>query len=82
MKQLVEIEDQDKCNLCIECSRYTDSLKHNKAVTLKEDDHKYIFTIESTGCLPPQEIVKKALRILDQKINNFNNELLANNFGV
>ena len=82
MKQLVEVEDMDKCNLCIECSRYTDRLNHNKAVKLKEDDHKFIFTVESTGALPAQEIVKKALRILDQKIVNFNNELLANNFGV
>ena len=68
MKQLVEIEDQDKCNLCIECSRYTDGLKFDKAVSLKEDDHKFIFTVESTGALPPQEIVKKALRILKDKI--------------
>lgn len=80
MKQLVEIEDQDKCNLCIECSRYTDTLKHDKAVSLKEDDHKFIFTVESTGALPPQEIVKKALRILKEKITNFSKELEDSNY--
>ena len=80
MKQLVEIEDQDKCNLCIECSRYTDSLGLEKAVSLKEDDHKFIFTVESTGALPPQEIVKKALRILNEKIRNFSKELEDNNY--
>ena len=76
----MEIEDQDKCNLCIECLRYTDKLGHNKAVTLKEDDNKFIFTIESTGALPPEVMVKKALIILEKKIANFNDELLSNNF--
>lgn len=82
MSQSVEVKDQDKCNLCIECSRYTDSLKKEKMVKLKEDDYKFIFTVESTGALQPEDIVKKALRILNQKIENFRNELEANNFEV
>lgn len=80
LNHMVEVKDQDKCNLCIECTRYTDSLQHEKAVSLKEDEHKFIFTVESTGSLPPQEIVKKALAILKQKIDNFSKELLTNNF--
>ena len=76
LKQAVEIEDADKCNLCIECSRYTDSLNIEKGVKLSEDDHKFFFTIESTGALPPDEIVRKAFKILMTKIQNFSSELM------
>ena len=75
LKQTVEIEDADKCNLCIECYRYAETFKLEKAVLITEDDHKYYFTIESTGALPPAEIVRKALKILKEKLNNFNSEL-------
>ena len=82
LKQVVEIENADKCNLCIECSRYTDSLKLERAVRLGEDDHKFYFTVESTGVLPPEDIVRKALVILKRKINNFSQELVDNVSGI
>ena len=72
---MVEVEDQDKCNLCIECSRFTDLLGSETAVELGEDDHKFIFTVESTGALKPEEIVRKALKILIEKIQRFKAEL-------
>jgi len=28
-------------------------MNYEKAIILKEDDHKFIFTVESTGALPP-----------------------------
>ncbi len=65
----------DKCNLCIECYRYAETFKLEKSVKITEDDHKFFFTIESTGALPPFEIVRRALKILKEKIHNFNLEL-------
>ena len=81
IKQTVDIEDVNKCNLCTECSRYTDSLKVDKAVKLDEDDNKFYFTIESTGALPPVEIVRKAFQILKKKIATFDKELTQNVYG-
>ena len=75
LKQTVEIEDADKCNLCIECYRYAETFKLEKSVKITEDDHKYFFTVESTGSLPPFEIVRRALKILKVKLLMFNNEL-------
>ena len=77
----MDIEDVNKCNLCTECSRYTDSLKVEKAVTLDEDDNKFYFTVESTGALPPVEIVRKAFIILKKKIAKFDKELTENVYG-
>jgi DNA-directed RNA polymerase I and III subunit RPAC1 len=39
-------------------------------VTVGEKDDKFIFTVESTGVLPPEEIVVRALRILRNKLEN------------
>lgn len=75
IKQSVDIEDVNKCNLCTECVRFTDGLKINKAVTLDEDDNKFYFTVESTGALPPVDIVRKAFAILKKKIAAFDKEL-------
>ena len=80
LKQTVEIEDSSKCNLCTECHRYVDKLAqgNDKAVTLGEDDNKFYFTVESTGALPPVDIVKKAFSILKKKIIKFDKELMNN----
>ena len=79
LKQTVDIEDADKCNLCNECYFFACQANDlEKAVKITEDDHKFIFTVESTGALQPDDIVKKALAILKQKIANFRKELLDN----
>ncbi len=38
------------------------------AIVIREKPNHFIFTVESTGALPPEEIVTKALRVLQQKI--------------
>ena len=71
LKQIVEIEKMNDCNLCTECYRYSESQKIEKAVTITEDDQKFYFTIESTGAIPPVQIIKRAFTILKTKINTF-----------
>ena len=68
MRQVVEIEDADKCNLCNECIKYTKELKVNNAIRVDEREDKFIFTVESTGALPPEEIVLKSFEVLAQKL--------------
>jgi DNA-directed RNA polymerase II subunit RPB3 len=75
LKQEIEIEDSTKCVLCVECHRYAESLNLTKAVFIGENESKFNFKIESTGALPPIDIVKKALRILKAKINKFSEDL-------
>jgi len=74
-KDIVEIENASECTLCIECSRYTDKLKLERAVHIGENDNKFFFTVESTGSLPPDDIVRKALEILKTKVAKFRNEM-------
>jgi DNA-directed RNA polymerase alpha subunit len=72
----VEIEDTTKCNLCIECYRFAETLNLEKSVVITETDDHFNFKVESTGALPPKEIVRKALIILKNKIERFQKEML------
>ena len=67
----MEIEDASKCVLCVECHRYAEDEGLTKAVLIGENEAKFNFTIESTGALPPVDIVKKAIKILKDKISKF-----------
>ncbi len=60
LRQAVEIEDADKCILCIECVRYAQAQGLERSVKVGERDDKYIFTVESTGVLAPEDIVKRS----------------------
>ena len=72
-RNVVDIEDSSKCNLCNECVKYVQSdldrkdIDLNRAVRIDESESKYNFTVEGTGALAPEEIVIKAFTVLRQK---------------
>ena len=68
MRNAVEIEDADKCILCIECVRFAQAEGLERAVKVGEREEKFIFTVESTGVLAPEDIVSRALTILKEKL--------------
>ena len=68
MRQSVDIEDIDKCNLCNECNKFAKESGFPGTVIIDEVQHKFIFTVESTGALSPQTIVLKAIQVLTQKL--------------
>ena len=70
LKQTVEIENADQCSLCQECTRYASEVSlPARSVQIGENDNRFIFTVESTGALPPEEIVLRALQILKGKLD-------------
>jgi len=52
------------CTMCRECIRRDG---WDKRVSLKRVAQHFIFTVESTGCLPPQDLVKMAIGVLRNK---------------
>lgn len=64
MRQAIDIEDFNACNICNECNLYATESGFPGAVRLDEREDKYIFTVEATGALTPQHIVLKALAVL------------------
>jgi DNA-directed RNA polymerase alpha subunit len=75
LRNAVEIEDADKCVLCIECLRYTQTQGLERAVKISERDDKFVFTVESTGVLPPEDIVRRAFIILSHKLKTLSDAM-------
>ena len=80
-KKEIEIENADECSLCQECTKYCQEVGlPNRSVTISENDTRFKFTIESTGALPPEEIVLRAIKILQRKVNDLADGLATPRF--
>ena len=79
-KQEIEIENADQCSLCQECTKYSGEVGlPSRAVTISEDDARFKFTVEGTGALPPEEVVIRAIKILQRKVNDLADGLHTRN---
>jgi DNA-directed RNA polymerase subunit D len=65
---VIDYEKCDMCKLCVDsCPRDT--------IIVEEEKNAYIFNVESTGALPPEKIVEKALEILEEKTKDFEEQI-------
>jgi DNA-directed RNA polymerase subunit D len=61
------------CTLCMDC---VDACPQNPpAIEISWDKEAFVFKIESTGALPVERIVTEALKILDEKLEDFSKQL-------
>ncbi len=58
------------CNLCLQCMELS-----NGAIKVESDETKYVFNVEMTCGLKPEEIVSKAIEILEEKLEEFSKDL-------
>ncbi|MBC7219760.1 MAG: DNA-directed RNA polymerase subunit D [Hadesarchaea archaeon] len=63
----VRVKDLTQCNMCKTCMEVCPS----KAVKVSGDPTKFIFRVESTGTLPPEQIILKAVESLQAKFEEF-----------
>ena len=49
----------------------------SRAVIVGENEAKFKFIVESTGSLPPEEIVMRSIKILQRKISDLADGLAA-----
>ena len=47
----------------------------NGAIKVEPDDTKYVFEVESTSGLKPEEIVSRSINILEEKLDEFSKDL-------
>jgi len=47
----------------------------SRAVVVTEDDARFKFTVEGTGALPPEEVVLRAIKILQRKVTDLSDGL-------
>lgn len=74
----VEIEEPLKCMYCNECKKKGDELTggKNDLVTINAKQDRFIFTVETTGSLKPEDVVQHALNILKLKLANVQAQLM------
>ncbi|MCJ7631758.1 4Fe-4S binding protein, partial [Candidatus Bathyarchaeota archaeon] len=70
-KVIVAHADYEKCDMCRLC---VDSCPRD-AIIVEEEKNAFIFNVESTGALPPEKIVEKALEILGEKTKDFEEQI-------
>eukprot|EP00298_Acanthocystis_sp_HF-20_P012459 c19898_g1_i1.p1 GENE.c19898_g1_i1~~c19898_g1_i1.p1 ORF type:complete len:313 (-),score=125.83 c19898_g1_i1:38-952(-) len=64
----VNIEDMSRCMFCDECVRKAEELRVPKLVHIGEYKGRYRFTLETTGSLPPAQVIRSACDVLLGKL--------------
>ena len=67
----LQIENNNRCMFCEECLKKAETYKPEweRLVKLGMRQDKFIFNVETTGALRPEEIVKSALNVLKKKLD-------------
>ncbi|MFH1822001.1 MAG: DNA-directed RNA polymerase subunit D [Methanobacteriota archaeon] len=63
----VKVTDLTQCIMCKACAEVC----HSNAVKVSGDPTKFIFRVESSGTLPPDKIILKAVEVLRDKFEEF-----------
>lgn len=72
-KQTIEVRNQAACMFCYECLKVQKELAIEDLVRVEDGD--YLFEVESTGALRPDEIVSFAFDVLHRKLDELKTDL-------
>ncbi|EQC33686.1 RNA polymerase Rpb3/Rpb11 dimerization domain-containing protein [Saprolegnia diclina VS20] len=76
----IQVEDHMRCMYCDECVKLAESYLENPeddaAVTVTMTPDKFIFSVETTGQLKPEEVVICALDIIKDKLSSLKHQCL------
>lgn len=76
--QALVVRRPDKCMFCRECEKrceeITDRVDHD-LLTVGRNSSKFLFTVETTGALAPEDVVLQALHVIRKKINSLQLEV-------
>ncbi len=70
----LSVVNASKCMFCKECEKITDKKKEG-IVFVEHRPNIFHFTVESTGAIPPEEIVMEAFDVLLRKLDTITHEL-------
>jgi len=71
VEEKVRLKELERCTICRSCVEAC----ARKALRVIGDPTKFIFTVESTGALPPERIFSEALEALEAKCKEFAKKL-------
>lgn len=72
----LQVVEEKACIFCDQCTVWAgEEIKNPNLVRITHKPDVFHFTVESTGARPPQDIVRAALTILEEKLDEFDGEL-------
>ncbi len=69
----IEIKDLMACTLCQDCAEACP--RDLRAIKVGWEENSFIFSLESTGGLPPERIMAEAVKILDKQLKEFESQI-------
>ncbi len=69
----IEVVNLEACTLCKDC--VDACLKDKKAISVSWEENTFIFTLESTGALPPERVMEEAIKTLDKQLKEFESHI-------
>lgn len=69
----VKVRNLTACTLCQDCAEVCP--KNPPAIKVGWEDNSFIFSLESTGTLSPEKIVKEAFKILDKQLKEIEKQI-------
>ncbi|HVP26203.1 MAG TPA: DNA-directed RNA polymerase subunit D [Candidatus Bathyarchaeia archaeon] len=69
----VEVRELMACTLCQDCVEACP--QEPKAIKVEWEENAFILNLESTGALPPERIVKEAVKILEGQLKEFESQI-------
>jgi DNA-directed RNA polymerase subunit D len=69
----VSVRDLYACTLCMNCVNVCP--KKPSLLKIEWEKNAFIFTLESTGALPPERVLQEATKILGQQLREFEEQL-------
>lgn len=76
--QALSVVHPEKCMYCGECEKrcaeIADRVDH-ELLSVKRNDNKFIFSVETTGALAPEDVVQQALYVIRKKMTSLQEEV-------
>jgi len=71
----IDIEDMQRCMYCQECKKKASEIGKPDLVSIGMKQDRFIFSVEVTRALKPQDVVLAAFNVLKLKLHNIQNNL-------
>jgi DNA-directed RNA polymerase subunit D len=69
----IKVRDLLACTLCLDC---VEACPQNPpGIKVSWEENSFIFSVESTGALPPERIMAEAVKTLDKQLTEFESEI-------
>lgn len=75
--RVVVVEDPVACMFCEECLRKAENFEVSNLISIGTKPGRFLFKVETTGVMPPEQIVFSAIKTLALKLHLLDEEIMT-----